>query len=225
MTTTEQQAPSRAPRQDGQATRQQILEIAGQVFAERGFANATSKEICARSQANVAAVNYHFEGKDGLYTAVLLEAHQRIMTLETLEALTASELSGEDKLRRLITELLASLGSPRLAWPAKVLARELLSPSPLLPAVLKKESFPKARATRRIIGELLNLPEDDPAVLRSALNIFSPCLFLLIAHDSLSITVLPGLDTEPQPLLEHMLVYALGGLAAIGEHHRKATTP
>lgn len=220
MTATEQQPAGRASRQDGQATRQQILEIAGQVFAERGFANTTSKEICARSQANAAAVNYHFEGKDGLYTAVLLEAHQRIMSLETLEALSTSELSGPDKLRRLIAELLGSLGSPRLAWPAKVLARELLSPSPLLPAVLKMESFPKARAARRIIGELLGLPEDDPAVLRSALNIFSPCLFLLIAHDTLSTTVLPGLDTQPQPLLEHMLTFALGGLAAIGEPHR-----
>src|SRR3954451_22724831 len=41
-------------------TRQRLLEVAGEVFAEQGFKNATVREICKRAEANVAAINYHF---------------------------------------------------------------------------------------------------------------------------------------------------------------------
>ena len=44
---------------------------AARLFADRGFAPVTVRDICRRARANVAAVNYHFGGKHGLYTAVM----------------------------------------------------------------------------------------------------------------------------------------------------------
>ena len=69
-------------REDGVQTRQRLLEIAGQIFAQRGYARTTSKEICKRAGANIAAVNYHFGGKEGLYAAVLEEAHARLVSID-----------------------------------------------------------------------------------------------------------------------------------------------
>src|SRR5215475_909529 len=52
-------------------TRAKLLAAAGEVFARAGYHNATIREICSLAGANVAAVNYHFRDKLGLYTEVL----------------------------------------------------------------------------------------------------------------------------------------------------------
>jgi AcrR family transcriptional regulator len=65
---------------DDQTTRQRLLEVAGQVFAEKGFDRTTGKEICERAGINTAAVNYYYSGIEGLYAAVVQEAHSRFVT-------------------------------------------------------------------------------------------------------------------------------------------------
>ncbi len=66
-------SPSRARRKPKivELTRDKLIEAAGHVFAERGYRAATIREICRRAGANVAAVNYTFGDKMGLYTEVL----------------------------------------------------------------------------------------------------------------------------------------------------------
>ena len=44
-------------------TRERLLSTAERLFAERGFSKVTIREICRSARANVAAVNYHFNGK------------------------------------------------------------------------------------------------------------------------------------------------------------------
>ena len=58
-------------RRDLDATREKLIEAAGEVFAEQGYAAATVRDICTLAGANVAAINYHFGDKRGLYAEVL----------------------------------------------------------------------------------------------------------------------------------------------------------
>ena len=61
---------------DGRETEEKIIECAGQLIAEKGFASVTSKEICRAAGVKLAAVNYHFGSRDGLYLAVLENVQQ-----------------------------------------------------------------------------------------------------------------------------------------------------
>ena len=53
-----------------ESARERLLEAAFGVFAERGFAGTSTREICRRAGANSAALNYHWGSKDKLWLAV-----------------------------------------------------------------------------------------------------------------------------------------------------------
>src|ERR1041384_8445423 len=52
-------------------TEKRLLEAAGEIFAEYGYRAPTVRQICEKAGANLAAINYHFGDKEGLYMAVL----------------------------------------------------------------------------------------------------------------------------------------------------------
>ena len=56
----------RKQRSDGQETRQNLLAAASEVFARKGFREATIAEICRQAAANTAAISYHFGSKEAL---------------------------------------------------------------------------------------------------------------------------------------------------------------
>src|SRR5260370_19175856 len=88
----------KAPAAQKLSTREQLLETAGQVFSEKGYAGSTGKEICERCAANAAAVVYHFGGMENLYRAVLHEARGRLAPSEALAAAVAKETAPKSKL-------------------------------------------------------------------------------------------------------------------------------
>src|ERR1700741_4967326 len=138
-------APGRAARSDGDATRQHILHSAGQGFAERGYADATSKEICARAEVNMASVNYHFGSRGELYEAVLVEAHHHLLQPEAMLAIAQAPGDPRDKLRAVLARIVDHVTGPRAHWGSRVVVRELLSPTEHAPVLVHQAIAPKAR--------------------------------------------------------------------------------
>lgn len=69
------------PARDAQRTQQAILDAAQQVFAEKGFAAATVRDITARAGVNPALVSRYFGGKLKLFEEALDAAlDARLMT-------------------------------------------------------------------------------------------------------------------------------------------------
>lgn len=206
---------ARAPRRDGAATRAGILEAAGKVFAERGYADATSKDICAAARVNNAAVNYYFGGKEGLYEAVLVEAHGHLLRLEDLDGIVASQAALEEKLRDLFSLFVrASVAAPRL-WGVKVFLRELAAPSPSVNKALHEAVLPKAAKLRELVGSALGMPQDSAVAQRGAAFVILPCISLVMFPESLRTKVLPATAANGDDLLEDLVRYAVGGLRAL----------
>src|SRR3954454_9265644 len=204
------------------STREQLLETAGQVFSEKGYDGATGKEICERCGANVAAVVYHFGGMENLYREVLNEARKRLAPSEALAAGVANEADPRKKLEIFIGMLASRMAGPAsTTWAARLISREMLAPTPIFDEIRNKEMRGRAAVLRGIVSELMQLPEDHPAVARSCINIMAPFGVLLLIGPQRIERAFPVLSFGPdatEELTRHMVEFALGGIAAVGRN-------
>lgn len=78
---------------DRQTTKVRLLDAAERLFAEKGFAEVSIRELAAAADVNLAAVNYHFQGKDNLFEEVVRRRFldQRDRTLAALAQVTADD--------------------------------------------------------------------------------------------------------------------------------------
>jgi AcrR family transcriptional regulator len=92
-------------------TRGAILNAAERLYADRGFADVTLRDIVAAADVNLAAVNYHFGSKDELI-AELFVSRSLATNRERLNELKAAEAQGNG--RADIDAILRALVGPTL---------------------------------------------------------------------------------------------------------------
>ena len=206
----------RAVSRGDQETRERVLNASARLFAERGFARVTVRDICRKARANVAAVNYHFGGKHGLYTAVMQSAIG-VMHSTTEAARDAGEdLGAQDKLRAYITVFVQRVtGSGRDTWIHQLMMREIADPTPALDMVAEQVLKPRMIYLCGVIGELVNRPADDPRVVRCALSVQSQ--FHALLWNQVLPKVAAGVETTTETLdaiAEHITRFSLGGVRA-----------
>ena len=93
-------------------TRERLVRAAESLFAERGFRRVTVREICVTARANVAAVNYHFGDKLGLYRVIVQRAIDRMCETTELARRAGDGQPPEEQLRRFISIFLQRLLGP-----------------------------------------------------------------------------------------------------------------
>src|SRR5919106_326988 len=149
------------------ATEKRLLEAAGEIFAEHGYRAATVRQICEKAGANVAAVNYHFGDKEGLYLAVL----RSVPDLHAEKYPSRRGLDGnataEARLRAYVDSLLHRVFDPgRPGWHAKIIAREMVEPTRALDSLLEEVARPLHRELAGIVRQLLGAEADDDDEVR-----------------------------------------------------------
>jgi AcrR family transcriptional regulator len=87
-------------RRDPEATRANILEIATEEFAEKGYTGARVDDIAARTNTSKRMIYYYFGDKEGLFVAVIERAYAGIRQIEA--NLTLDHLDPEQALRTLV---------------------------------------------------------------------------------------------------------------------------
>lgn len=204
----------RATRTDGEATRQRILDAAGELFAAGGYAETTGKAIAARAQVDTASINYHYKNRDGLYQAVLAEAHRQLISLDELRVLLAGDAPASERLRRLF-EHVVQRSQGEGSWNIRVLAREVLSPSSHLKVLLQTEVLPKILLVRQLLSDITGIAVGDPALVRCLISVASPCGMLIFGKRDNPGPLGEALGMPGSALVNHLHTFALAGLEAI----------
>jgi len=81
---------------ESESTKRRILAAAESVFADRGFAGASTREIAGRASVNISSLHYHWDSKEVLYRAVFDSVLQRL-ELHLRETIARVRGSGIDR--------------------------------------------------------------------------------------------------------------------------------
>jgi AcrR family transcriptional regulator len=204
-------------------TRQRLLEVAAQLFSRRGLNDVTVREICRAARANVAAVNYHFHGKLGLYTAVVRMAIETMRGTSDSARQAGEGASAEEKLRifsRVFLQRIASNG--RDSWIAQLMSREVSEPTPAFDLILKQAIRPRLEYLSGLVSELLDCPPDDERVMRCVASIQSQFVFCLNPGGA---RVFPKVTLSPsnvEVMANHIAEFSLAGIRELARRHERA---
>jgi AcrR family transcriptional regulator len=197
-------------------TKDRILEAAGQIFAEKGFRNATVRDICQSAQANLAAVNYHFGDKERLYIETVKRAHRARMDHASLpewppETSPAAKLHGFIYmfLRRMLADDTAS-------WHTHLMLRELADPTAACAELVREFIRPHFEVLMSILAELV--PPETSEIERHQIgfSIVGQCLHYRVAQPIVKLLITPEeyAQYDAERLAEHISRWTLAALGA-----------
>lgn len=195
------------------ATRDRLLEAAGRVFAERGYEAATVREICVKAAVNVAAVNYHFRDKAGLYAEVLQHS-MRAAQLEAIRHTLKRDAPPEEILRAVIKLRLQGICRGVPGWHFRIMAREMAQPTPAMSNIIKRVSVPAYKRLLEVVGSILGLPPENETTKLCAQSILGQ-IFIYAAASPVLLQLWPDLRMTPAQvdrIADHIADFSLAYL-------------
>lgn len=130
-------------------TKGKILDAAEELFSKRGFLNTSLRVITQEAGVNLAAVNYHFGGKDALIFAVIDRFvtplnEERLRLLEEAEAAAGPDGLSVEAVAHAFLDPTIQFWSERDIWPRrmKLMARAMIELGPKS-VELRKHLFEK----------------------------------------------------------------------------------
>jgi len=147
-------------------TRERLLHASEQLFAARDFRDVTVRDIARAARANVAAVNYHFGDKLGLYREVLQVAIDAIRETNEAGRRAAEGHAPAEKLRRYLAVFLRRVLNPEYETVHRLIQREIDHPTPAMDALVEQAARPRLEFLSGVVAELMECDPGDPRVLR-----------------------------------------------------------
>ena len=209
---------SPSPLAEPDPTRAKLIAAAGEVFADVGFHSATVREICTRAGANVAAVNYHFRDKLGLYTEVLRESICATQG-EVMQQAISKAKTPEEALRLFVTGILGRMyAEDRPAWNVRIMAHEIAQPTPALSHVIEEVMRPRYNLLRGVIAKILHLPADHATTRLCAHSVIGQVVHYVHGRPVIGL-LWPALDLkntkDRQLVADHITDFTLRNLHAL----------
>lgn len=216
------------PKQREAVTRRHLLDAAGEVFADKGYRDATIRDICRRAGANVAAVNYHFGDKAALYAAVLADLSEIARERFPITLDLPPDATPQERLHAFVRSFLwRVLSSDLAARHGRLMAREMVEPTGALDRLVEERIRPDAEALRGIIADILGPDAPRDQVQLTGLSVVgqilfyshcSPVLSRLFRDDAFDVTRL-------ERLADHITTFSLAAMDGLTGRALTAAAP
>ncbi len=174
--------------------REQLLEAGLDVFGEHGYNAATTRMIAKRAGMNIAAIPYYFNGKRGLYHAVVelvteTIVHRLQAPLDDIEKALTQTRPGPQEARELFERLLMGLidlmvGSKEAQRFMRIILREQLYPSPAYDLLFSRFMEPMLTPLSQLVGLATNSTSSRESVLR-AFSLLGQVLVFRIGRETM----------------------------------------
>lgn len=157
-------------------TRQRILKAAIELFADKGYDAASVRAIVAKAGVNQAAINYHFDGKEGLYLEVIKSAFAAFTRLEGLDGEPLNSLPRDAALRRFVYQQLRPLlFRDEISRYMRIFAWENVRPSKVLRSFLASNAAPFLGRAVELVRRFLPESATDQEALCGAIWLMGQC--------------------------------------------------
>jgi AcrR family transcriptional regulator len=169
-----------------EVTRERIIKAAERLFAERGYDGTSIRAIVAKARVNQAAINYHFDGKDGLYREVLREAFRALTVDQLAHAQEISTMSREDALAAFMRRQLHPLmARDEYSRHMRIFNWETVRPTPVFRSLLSEEAAPFMGLAADLVRRFL--PDaDQRTVMVASIWLIGQCSVFLRNRDQLA---------------------------------------
>ena len=199
-----------------QETRERVLRVAEQLFAERGFNHVTVRDICQAAEANVAAVNYYFRDKLGLYQEVIMKFVGSMQKMLDSAHEVKAGSTPEERFRHYIRVFMRHvLSEGQMCWAGKLMAREMADPSPAFDLIIEKAIRPNSIRVAALVSELTGLAANDQRVGVCVGSIQTQISGL---SSPVAARMIPGGRFTPEIIdfmIDQVAEFSLGGIRAI----------
>ena len=207
-----------------QDTRERLLDEGARLFAARGYARVTVRDICRAAHANVAAINYHFHGKRGLYDAVVQSAIDQMRSTTATIVGAGEGQPAERQLATFIEIFLQRVTAMRDNWIHQLMMRELNEPTTALDLIVRQVLEPRMKYLGGVIAELLGCSTNDPRVQRSVISVQLQCLAAI--DRGFPLHRVPTTSAAVAELADHIGRFSIGGITALrAPTPRRSPTP
>lgn len=190
---------ARAPRPSADATRDRIVAAAIDLFSERSYDGASTRDIAARAEVTQPLVNYHFRTKEALWQAAVDSLFDRLT--HTMDERTHG-LRGVDPVtsaKLLVREFVVfSARNPQLH---RIIMQESKADGPRMDYVVDRHVRPIYERTTALFASLTHagaIPDIPPAHLYYILTGAGPTMFVLAPE----CRRLSGLDPRADDVVE-----------------------
>jgi AcrR family transcriptional regulator len=208
-------------------TRDRLLRAAEQLFAARGFRDVTVRDICRAARANVAAVNYHFGDKLGLYREVLQVAIDAMRETNEAGRRAAEGHQADEKLQLYLSVFLRRVLNPEYETVHRLIQREIDHPTPAMDTLVEQAARPRLEFFAVVVAELMGCDPAEPRVLRCVGSILAQTIIYVRKNpiaERLGFVFKPTSENI-ELAARHIAEFSVAGIRAIAAQGTPADPP